>query len=221
MQEQIVAAIGHDVRSPLKFMVLANQKIYEDLVKLNTERALMISKEAWQAANKTYHHVNNFVEFARSYLQQGQVQLTPVCLHEIVSEKLDFFGPVAKERNIRINNKVEPELKVLSDGQLLSVIVHNLLDNAIKYARKGNIEVYTMRDGPEIHLVIADEGEGMGTTFVDRLNLPPHQYIPELPSPSRGLGLMMVRELAAALQIQLLVIIRTGTHIHLIFAARA
>lgn len=214
LQEKIVAAIGHDIKSPLRFIALANQKIHEHLEAEEADRARYISKEAFAAATKTYHHISNFVEYVKTQMQQGRVDMKAIPLHEIVAEKAEIFNPLAENKSMRIVNDIPEGIMVWSDAQLLAVVIHNLLDNAIKYGRKGQVRLYVTEESGAVAFAIRDEGKGMDAATASWLSAAadtPAEYNVQ------GLGLLMVKELCVLLRIRVRVDRSAGTLVQLVF----
>jgi len=69
---------------------------------------------------------------------------------------------------------VPPGLIVRSNPELLSVVIHNLIDNASKYGRNGQIRIRTNTSGNMVHLIIADSGKGIDPEIREWFNNPPH-----------------------------------------------
>jgi len=220
LQEKIVAAIGHDLKSPLRFVVLANQRIYEYLKERNTDAAMQISKDAYMAMDNTYNHISNFVEYVKAQMHQGQVHFEQVSLGAVVASKIAIFSLIARSRNITISALVDERLQVYSNSQLLSVVVHNLLDNATKYCSRCELTVRTVSKDGKLWLMIADRGPGMPPAIAAWLSAAPGTEQNEESYMPNGLGLLMVKELCALLRISIRVELNEGTRIYLGFSGQ-
>lgn len=108
-------------------------------------------------------------------------------------------------KNNTIVNHVAEDISVDSDEQLLSIIVHNLLDNASKYTYQGTIS-FSFRDNQDgKELIISNTGTGIPQDKIDFIN---DQQIAVSTDPIGingrvdELGLLIVKEVAAMIQIQ-------------------
>jgi signal transduction histidine kinase len=69
---------------------------------------------------------------------------------------LDFSGP-------------DHEVMVLGDAQKLRHIIQNLIDNAVKYTKKGSISVTVNEKGKQVILSVADTGIGIASEVIPKL----------------------------------------------------
>ena len=88
---------------------------------------------------------------------------------------------------------IEPGVKIRGDRHLISQALANLLDNALKYAGSGEIEIRVFRDEGRAVLEIADRGPGIPEadreTVLDRFV----RLEASRTTPGNGLGLSLVR----------------------------
>jgi signal transduction histidine kinase len=98
---------------------------------------------------------------------------------------------------VRVFNDTPPRSLALVNRQLLAIVVHNLLDNAVKYTRKGYIRLKASVEAEGIHIQFIDTGIGMPEEMMMWLNhYRKGMSVTEQKPPSYdGMGLMMVVEL--------------------------
>jgi signal transduction histidine kinase len=96
-------------------------------------------------------------------LRQGKVQPrnTTVDINSLLKDVSHHFAYQAKEKGIELQVHAMPDARVFSDKDLLSLILQNLISNAIKYTPKGEVRVEA--DAIEGHMTISviDEGPGI------------------------------------------------------------
>ncbi|MGC1891663.1 MAG: HAMP domain-containing sensor histidine kinase, partial [Stellaceae bacterium] len=68
-------------------------------------------------------------------------QTAPVDLSEVARSAADLYEPVAEEKGFTLSVMAEPGVRIRGDRHLLSQALANLLDNALKYAGNGKIEL--------------------------------------------------------------------------------
>jgi sensor histidine kinase regulating citrate/malate metabolism len=105
----------------------------------------------------------------------------------------------------------------MTDVRLLAIIIHNLIDNALKIRKGNRVQIYTDRTGGRLHLIIEDDGPGMPPELTEWLNAGSADDNQGLPARYEGIGLMMVKQIATILDLELLVLNEPGACIHVIF----
>lgn len=85
---------------------------------------------------------------------------------------------------------------VVTNIQLLKIIVHNLLDNANKFTDNGIIKAFVSKDSDRLSLVIEDSGRGISQELLEWFKS--GSALPS-ESSSGGIGLTMVRQLAPSI----------------------
>jgi len=100
---------------------------------------------------------------------------------------------VAEEKGFVLTLTAEPQVDIRGDRHLLSQALANLLDNAIKYADGGALEVRVFRADARAVLEVADHGPGIPQNnreiVFDRFV----RLEPSRSTPGNGLGLSLVR----------------------------
>ena len=136
-----------------------------------------------------------------------------------MENKTVIFQPIAREYKVTIVNKVPPSAYLYSDPLLLEVVLHNLLDNAVKATREGNITIRIAAAGGQTHLIVEDTGHGMREEIASYYNN--DQVNEENAKPGgvyTGFGLNIVKELARLLNVKIQIEASSGgTVVHLIF----
>jgi len=120
-------------------------------------------------------------------------QAAQLDLSEVARSAADLYEPVADEKGFTLSVMAEPGVRIRGDWHLLSQAVANLLDNALKYAGRGQIELRVFPKNGQAILEIADQGPGIPEadrhSVLDRFV----RLEPSRTTPGNGLGLSLVR----------------------------
>jgi two-component system, OmpR family, sensor histidine kinase ChvG len=127
----------------------------------------------------------------------------------IVSGALVRYHEVANTRDIRQTIELDPEAEIVGSADAATVIVENILDNAISFSPPGGtIEVTVTRSARAVELRIMDEGPGIDPDKLDNIFERYFSLRPEASSEDgrddhqarhAGLGLWIVRRHVEAL----------------------
>lgn len=160
LQRDFINNMTHEFKTPLSSILLAsnylsNQDLIQNDSKLNNYTSIITTQ-----GKKLNDHIEKILNIARSdesalAVNPIKIQLLPF-LNEIV-EPLKL-----KHENLKIEIDVNPEETIKADEFHFTNVVHNLLDNSIKYS-DGNpeIKIISTRKNKELKLDFSDNGIGI------------------------------------------------------------
>jgi two-component system, OmpR family, sensor histidine kinase TctE len=197
-QNRFIANAAHQLRTPLAAMrahsELLRRTEHPERRRETIEQLLVTTARANRLANQLLSLVR--AESSGTTAQFSDVELNELC-RSVASEVL----PLALERNIEFGFEPAPAaLVVQGDATLLSELVHNLVDNALKYAPRGGTVAITVSAAPA-RIVVEDSGPGIAAEERERI-FAPFARFPRFETNSNhaisgsGLGLAIVDEVA-------------------------
>jgi len=197
-QERLLASITHDIKTPMKYlMMLAGNMSWKEEARMEPTMVARSSKAIYDASYRIYYLVDNLIQYIRTHVKNGAAQPEEVDLRELVEEKTDIFSSIAEANNTVVINNVPQELQFCANYQALAVVLHNLLDNAVKNTREGEIIISARHCVDKIVVSIEDTGTGLPPVLLHWINEYWHPMRKEDDaSPAHnGLGLIIVMEL--------------------------
>ena len=206
LQEHLIAAISHDIKTPMKYIVLTLEKIYAGLKKENSSSFIETSKIASDYISHLYGSVDNLVQYIKAQKNKSYILSDNLSLYQLVANKIQLFSEPAKRRDTKLVNNVPTDMQIKSSKQLLSIILQNILDNAVKNTSSGSVIISAVKTEGQIEIIVADTGYGMSEELVNWLNN--ETAIARLNenetgfSASSGLGLIIVKELTPLIDIK-------------------
>jgi signal transduction histidine kinase len=186
--EGILAAIGHELRSPLSVtlgwlqLLLADAHLFDD-------RAMRGLRAIERSARLQQRLVDDILDVARIGSGKMQAELVPLDLSQQCEVALAAFEPKARAAGLHLKASVSPALLIAADGARVQQLLQNLLENAIKFTpRGGHVEFRLTQVKGHAELVVADDGRGIDATLLPRIFDPYEQGEPR-GGRSGGLGL--------------------------------
>ncbi|AXY73483.1 hypothetical protein D3H65_05605 [Paraflavitalea soli] len=224
VREILFTAISHDIGSPLKFMSMMAEELRDSLEVTNVpDKTKQYADDIFKSGFYLYHLTRNLLQYLRISEKKAALQYRKFDLHRLVEDKAAIFQPIARERNVTIENEVPLLFQLHSDPLLLEVIIHNLLDNAVKATRDGRITIRVeSTEAGQTQLVVEDTGHGMREEVAGFFNtgVAAPEEIGKPGGTLAGFGLIIVNELVRLLQARLQIKTGSGgTKIHLVFQA--
>lgn len=153
----------HEFKTPISTVALATEAIARPDILEQKDKVLQFNTIIRTEINRMRNQAEKILQMAT--LEEGDISLArvEVDLHQIVRDAVDAFSIQIEHRGGEISSVLDAGSSALNADPLhLANIVHNLLDNAVKYSDEApQISVRTSRNGQEITLEIGDQGLGM------------------------------------------------------------
>ena len=189
---EVTDDVAHDLRTPLSRL---RARLERALVNPSAGVSEAI-RAAIDEADRLLATFNALLRIAELELGARLDQTAPVDLSEVARSAADLYEPVAEEKGFALSVVTEPGVRINGDWHLLSQALANLLDNALKYAGGGQIELRVFHENGQAILEVADQGPGIPEadrqSVFDRFV----RLEPSRTTPGNGLGLSLVRAIA-------------------------
>ena len=197
MRTALLAAVGHDLRTPLASAKAAVTSLRSPDVNWAAEDRDELLATADESLDRLSHLVDNLLDMSR--LQAGALSLflRPSGLEEIVSRALDNLDPAARAVTVDIPESL-PEINV--DPAILERVIVNLTENALRYSPPGKPPLLTASTlGDRVELRVVDRGPGIPEKERDRMFVPFQRLGDTDNTTGVGLGLALSRGLTEAM----------------------
>jgi len=170
VKDRMFSIIGHDLRAPLvslqSVLNLWDQKI------IAPENAMELLPKLRRQVHGANLLVENLNTWAKLQMQGGVSHaITSVPILEVVDEVLFIYTSSAQEKNISLTANVHAAACVVADRNYFSLILRNLVNNAIKFTPNGGtVTITSVDEAQKIRLTVNDSGLGMPAEDVAKIN---------------------------------------------------
>lgn len=192
----LLAAVGHDLRTPLTRIKAAVSGLRQPDVELSDGERLELLETIEDGSDALAHLISNLLDMSRLEAGALSVDLQPVAPDEVVAACLvtGGFGEV-------INDVPDDLDLILADAGLLERVLTNLVDNACRYSPPAHPpHVRADRSGlDQIDICVIDSGPGVSEADLDSVFTAFHQLGDRVPHDGVGLGLAIARGLTRAM----------------------
>lgn len=202
--------LAHSVEGMRRFTSDASHQMRTPLTILRTHLAIVkkhgSDSEAGRASLADIEHATSRLQglltglltLARAEeIPPGQ-QAAPHDVRSTIKEIRERFEPIAKAAGVSLAVEVPRRaLRTRADGVLLSEILANLVDNAIRYNQGGgHVWIHALTDGGDIVLEVADDGPGIPAAEREHVFKRFYRLSRDQQHQGSGLGLSIVDVLA-------------------------
>jgi signal transduction histidine kinase len=201
VKEKMIAVILHDLRSPLRFLQLMAEHIYENHKKTSRVEMSDMLLKFRNATQDLNEFTQDFMTWTNAQKEGFVIRREKIAIREIVDGIVSLYEPAAALRNNRLLNLVPADITLISDVNILKLIIRNLADNANKYTVNGKITIEARQDAASISILITDTGKSMDKQLV--AGILNNTYQAE--SDNNGFGYKIILQLLARIEGKLLI----------------
>lgn len=192
-------SVSHDLKSPLRgiegFASLL-QENYGDQIPAGATGYL---DRIRKAANHMARLINDLLAY--SHLEQKEQAIEVVPLRALAQEVVDGLRNEIDLRKARVDINMSDALKAMASHGGLAMVLRNLIDNALKFAKPDQppqIDIVATleesADGPRVRLSVIDQGQGFDMRHHDQIFALFQRLHRADQAPGTGIGLAMVHK---------------------------
>ncbi len=168
-QSDLVAEMVHELRTPLSSLSAASHLLQRP--ELEEAQRLQIRETIYNEVQRLSDLTTNFLELSRLESGRQRFQREPVHLEGLIRECMEILRPQADTEGVELNVNADKMLApVMGDRNQLKRLLLNLVNNAIKYNRRGGwVQVSLEDQGEMVLLQVSDNGRGIPADGLDKL----------------------------------------------------
>lgn len=190
--------IAHDLKGPFTSFITITDILTKDPDSLPEEKKIHFLQSLNESALTLESLLENLLQWARA--QSGTLEVNPRCvkIDEMVTQILKLQEMNAQSNQIELINRVEENLQVKADPNLLHTVLRNLMSNAVKFSNaRGKIEITSKTINKKFtEISIQDNGIGIAKDDLHKLFRidVSTKTIGESTKKGTGFGLILVKE---------------------------
>jgi signal transduction histidine kinase len=164
-KSQFVSSVSHELRTPLNAIIGLTEMMVTNAARFGTEKALEPLKRVNAAGTHLLGLINQVLDLSK--IEAGKLELNPesVSLAPLIDEVIGTARQLAEQNKNRLVVEAEKSLGAVTvDPMRLRQILLNLLSNACKFTKQGEVKLKARRvanGGDWIELAVSDTGIGM------------------------------------------------------------
>ncbi|ANF52891.1 hypothetical protein A0O34_21245 [Chryseobacterium glaciei] len=166
-QKKFVEAISHDITTPVKFIAMLSQQLAE-VHDANLQKEYFDSIH--QSSEELYNFTMHLKEYNDLHRTENIYEKEGYLINEVFKIKTKLFHEIAKSKKNCLVIEVEDETYCHINKNIMTCIIHNLIDNGVKYTSNGIINLLATNKEEEIMIEISDTGNGMSQELITYYN---------------------------------------------------
>lgn len=199
LRTDFIANVSHEMKTPLA--VMQNYGTLLQMPDLPKEKRMEYAKGITEGSRRLADMMTNILKLNKLEKQQIYPKTEEYDLGEQLCECLLQFENIWEEKNIEIETEIAEDVKVNTDGELLSLVWNNLFSNAFKFTPEGG-RVSLVLETTKHHAIVKvkDTGCGMSPEVGAHIFEKFYQGDTSHATQGNGLGLALVKRVVDILQ---------------------
>ena len=188
--------IAHDLKTPLSRLKNSLELLGTGHAEDSQNRRVLIEQSIAEA-DGLLSTFNALLRIARIDSGERRAAFAVVDLQRLLHDVVEFYAPLAEDRQQNLTLSVNTAAQVPGDRDLLFQAFANLLDNAIKYTPpQGYIKVDLSLHNEQPWMTFTDSGPGIPEQERDKVLRRFYRLEQSRGTPGNGLGLSLVAAVA-------------------------
>ena len=203
MQKEFINIAAHELRTPIQPILGLTEAIYS---KVKDEKQLLILEVIIRNAKRLKRLTDNLLDITKIESQSLLLKKEKLNLNILISEVLkDYVNKQRNQQKIKIVYalKNKEDINIEADRDRLGQVIHNLLDNALKFTTQTQQMIFVIIDKKyegkekeeEVIVSVKDTGEGISNKILSKLFT---KFATSDPTSGTGLGLYICKNIIEA-----------------------
>ena len=192
---KLLSVLAHDVRNPLA-SIQSFLELLESGDEFSEEEKEMIMSDLLKMVKGTSTMLDDMVNWTKLQIKGDGAHFELNSLSDWLDKTINNLNEIAKTKGVRLKTSYDPSQKLYCDSILMTVVIRNIIQNAIKFTPSGkSISFEVTKKRHSMVFVIADEGVGMSQEDVAKLfSSKSSSKLGVRKEVGTGLGLLIVKE---------------------------
>ena len=190
LKSAFLANISHEIRTPMNG-ILGFAQLLKSPHLAGEEQAEYIDL-IMQSGERMLNLINNLINISRIEAGETMLHVIETPVNELLSDLYAFFKPEIEKKGLRLNCKTglpDGESIIETDSGKLIQILTNLIQNALKFTSKGEIDFGYNRIGGALEFYVIDTGVGIAPDMKEKIFDRFHQVDNTITRTQEGSGL--------------------------------
>jgi two-component system, NtrC family, sensor histidine kinase KinB len=198
LKSEFIATASHELRTPLTSVQMGVHFLLEGAVGELTEKQQEVLEACRQDCSRLDKLMRDLLDLFRVEAGESQPQLSPVRAHDLVVRAFEDLRPQVEAKGLTLRLDVPVDLPtVMADRAQIERVINNLIINAVRYTRRGEIKLGAERRDGCVAVSVCDTGSGIPPEYL------PHIFdkfvqVPGAATGGAGLGLAIAKSLVEA-----------------------
>ncbi len=158
-KKDFVANVSHELKTPIAVLKGVIETLNQEEKDEDKKKFLKIAEKRIDQMNSL---INDLLIIARLESKEDKLIKKKIMLKGLVNSIYEDLAPIAEEKNVKFFNKIPEDFSLYADESKISILLKNLIENAIKYNKEnGNVEIKGYEERKYSVIEVSDTGIGI------------------------------------------------------------
>lgn len=160
LKNNFVSLISHDLKTPIaKIQAVLDRTLSQGQAPPEIQTDLLSLREYSEELNR---YIQSILKVLRVESREFKILKETADINGIVENVLMRLQPLAASKKIRIETELEPMFLIELDVTLMTEVLLNIIENAIKYTpSEGHVKIKSYETETDVCIEVTDSGEGI------------------------------------------------------------
>lgn len=169
-KSQFLTSMSHELRTPLNAIIGYSEILTEEAEADGRDSDIADLQRVLSSARQLLHLINEILDLSKIEAGRMDMSASEFDVGALVSEAAETVRPNVEKNGSRLKLEIDADLGLAcTDSFKLNQCILNLLSNAAKFTKDGEITIRVRRDGDAMEVAVSDTGIGMTDEQVGRL----------------------------------------------------
>jgi len=162
LKSEFLATMSHELRTPLNSIIGFTGILLQGIPgEINEEQRKQLSM-VYSSGKHLLGLINDVLDLSRIESGKMEVSIEKFKIQDVVSEVHESLSPMISQKGLRLVTEIPEETpEILSDRKKVFQILLNLVTNAVKFAKTGEVRIECKFDNDNLETRVSDTGIGI------------------------------------------------------------
>jgi len=196
-KDKFFSVIANDLRNPFTAVLGFADILKEDYENIDEKDKILYIRAIHSSSFNIYELLKNLLDWSRTQTGTLECKPTLIDMSQLTEQNVQLFASYAHNKDIQLGFEILGEAVTYADRSMVSTVIRNLLNNAIKFTNKGGEVYVTVKDVDNMsEFSVTDTGTGIAESDLEKLFQLGHSNRSKgtADESGTGLGLILCKE---------------------------
>ena len=163
---KLLSIIAHDLKSPLSSLIM----LLQAAKRIDSENLFKLLENVKKSTERVQRTLDNLLNWSISQMNMQYYKPCIIVIHSFLGEHMAIYEHLAQNKNIKYKLDCPEHIHIYADKHQLSLVVRNLIDNAIKFTpQNGIVSISAKMCNTVVELYISNTGQAIPQDTIDRI----------------------------------------------------